>query len=67
MKTTIDQGFEAFSPYRSKCAECKHFDKINFNCVAFPEVIPERFLSGSEVHDKVTKDQTGDAVFTPES
>ena len=64
---TIYSGFESFSPYKSKCVECKHFNNTNFNCVAFPEVIPDRFLSGDAVHDSVVEGQQGKIIVTPVS
>lgn len=64
-KTTIDKGHEAYSPYRSKCAICKHFDIDNYNCSAYPDVIPDRFLSGNKVHTTIQLDQEGTDTFTP--
>jgi hypothetical protein len=62
---TIDgYGFEDYSPYRSKCAECVHFDPINNICKAFPGGIPAPYLQGDEVHDKIVPGQVGEAVLT---
>ena len=33
------------------CLDCKHYDG-KFSCIAFPEVIPQPFLSGIERHTK---------------
>lgn len=65
-KTTIDNGFEVYSPYRSKCSQCKHFNVVELKCKAF-ETIPDNFLSGDKVHDKIIEGQIGDYVFTPVS
>ena len=61
---TIDKGHESYSPYRSKCALCQHFDSVEMKCQAFPEGIPERFLSGENVHDSIARDQVGPIIFT---
>lgn len=63
--TNIDgDGFETYSPYKSKCAECIHFNVLDYNCKAFPSGIPEQFLSGKDKHDKVISSQIGTTVFT---
>lgn len=62
---TLDKGHEAYSPYRSKCALCQHFDRIELKCPAFPEGIPERFLTGESVHDSIASDQEGTIIFIP--
>jgi hypothetical protein len=63
-KIEIDgKGFDAYSPYRSKCAKCLHFNFSELNCKAFPNGIPEIFLSGKEVHSKVEKNQVGNIIF----
>lgn len=65
-KTFIDgRGFEVYKPYHSACSKCKHFDATTYSCPAFPKLIPDRFLNGAEVHNKVTPDQIGELVLTP--
>jgi hypothetical protein len=61
---TIDKGFENYKPYTSKCTICTHFDSIHFTCVAFPNSIPSKFLSGTAVHDKIETGQTGEVTLT---
>jgi hypothetical protein len=64
---TIDRGHEVYSPYCSKCAECHHFNMNEYTCEAYPDIIPDRFLSGDKVHLSVQEDQEGTTVFTPSS
>lgn len=61
---TIDKGHEAYSPYRSKCSDCKYFNLSGLNCNAFPNVIPNMFLSGEKTHDTIIDGQTGTYTFT---
>ncbi len=62
---TIDgDGFTHYSPYKSKCADCKHFVLLDYNCEAFPDGIPTHYLDGSQIHDKVHPGQIGTTVFT---
>jgi hypothetical protein len=58
----MDDKQEAFPPYSSKCWFCAHFG--NFKCQAFPDGIPEKYLSGKRVHDKKDKNQIGGTLFT---
>jgi len=60
----IDKGFEVFSPYKSKCSQCKHFLFAKLTCSAFPDGIPEKFLSGEKVHIKLEIGQSGSEIFT---
>lgn len=64
---TIDNGHESYSPNRSKCALSQHFDSVEMKCPAFPEGIPERFLSGKRVHGSIERNQVGTIIFTPSS
>ena len=59
----IDRGHEAYNPYLSMCPHCIHFDSY-LVCPAFPDGIPEIYLSGEDDHLKVDKNQTGTSVFT---
>jgi hypothetical protein len=64
---TIDKGHEAYSPYRSKCSNCKHFDSVQLSCPAYPNTIPDHFLSGLKDHLTIQQDQKGTDIFTPVS
>ena len=57
-------GFTSYSPYKSKCTDCKHFKLLDYNCKAFPKGIPTQYLYGSQIHDKVQPGQIGTTVFT---
>ena len=46
------------------CEDCKHFDG-HFSCPAFPEVIPEPFWIGREVHTKPKYGQANKIIFEP--
>lgn len=61
----LDKGFDTYSPYKSKCSRCLHFDVTDFTCLAYPDGIPGNYLSGEAIHDKVDEGQKGDYVFTP--
>lgn len=45
------------------CFECKHFEKIQLGCAAFPEGIPDKILRDNE-HSKPLPGQKNDLVFT---
>lgn len=63
---TLDNDKEAiFGMYKSLCMTCKHFDSYNYSCAAFPNGIPDKYLSGDEKHLKVDDDQTGDFIYSP--
>ena len=57
------KGFEVYSPYRSNCAKCVHFNLFEYTCAAFPKGIPEPFLSGKDFHINVVKGQAGNTVL----
>lgn len=65
MKNTIDKGFEVYSSYKSKCTNCQYFDVTIFICNAFPNGIPSRFLSGTDIHNKIVNSQKGEEIFNP--
>lgn len=58
------KGFETYNPYASACSLCTHFCSVELNCSAFPNVVPDKFLSGERIHDTVESDQVGNIVFT---
>lgn len=64
-KIEIDKRFDKFAPYRSRCSGCAYLDLADFTCNAFPEGIPDKYLTGDDIHNKVVKRQKGDYVFTP--
>jgi len=57
-------GFDAYSPYKSECSQCKHFHVVDYNCKAFPKGIPSQYLDGSKTHNKVVSGQIGTTVLT---
>ncbi|MFJ1490510.1 hypothetical protein [Capnocytophaga canis] len=63
----LDDRHELFSVYRSKCAFCKYFNKHDYYCKAFPNGIPDEYLSGESVHNKVDSRQVGESVFIEKS
>jgi hypothetical protein len=40
-----------YLPEHSKCTRCKYFDRETLTCPAYPEIIPEEYLSGVLTHD----------------
>ena len=58
-------GWEVYLPFSSMCSDCRHFEEHNCHCIAFPEGIPEEYLSGEAKHRTVDSRQTGSDVFTP--
>jgi hypothetical protein len=63
----IDDRHEIFNIYKSKCGMCKHFQEWDYFCAAFPDGIPDEYLSADKVHDKIDKGQVGDTVFTEQT
>jgi len=59
----IDDGNEIYQVYSSKCTICKRFNYSEFNCVAFPNGIPEIILSGENDHSEPLSEQDNDIVF----
>jgi hypothetical protein len=47
------------------CSSCKHFDRSEGNCIAFPDEIPEPILIGINNHSKPLPEQDNDIVFEP--
>ncbi|MDL2297440.1 hypothetical protein LJC68_09100 [Bacteroidales bacterium OttesenSCG-928-B11] len=58
----LDDKHEKYPPYSSQCWFCKHFG--NFECPAFPDGIPDKYLSGKRIHDEIDENQVGYTVFT---
>ena len=48
------------------CSSCKHFDRAEGGCTAFPDGIPDEITSGENDHTKPLPDQGNDIVFEPE-
>lgn len=44
------------------CLDCKHYDG-KFSCPAFPEVIPQPYLSGMERHIELKYGQINKIIF----
>lgn len=63
----IDKGFNEYAPYSSKCTYCKYFDATNLSCLAFPDGIPVKYLSGKYDHLNIVKNQVGEYFFTLEN
>lgn len=63
----LDDRHELLDIYRSKCCQCVHFKKWDFFCAAFPDGIPDKYLSGESDHTKIDPTQTGIVVFTPKT
>ncbi|MGL5958901.1 MAG: hypothetical protein ACRCZZ_10015 [Phocaeicola sp.] len=62
---TLDGRSEQYPPYSSKCWFCQHFG--DYDCAAFPNGIPDKFLSGEQIHTQIDDKQEGDFVFTKSS
>jgi hypothetical protein len=45
------------------CSGCKNFDRVDGNCTAFPDGIPDEILSGENDHSKPLPNQGNDIVF----
>lgn len=61
--TILDDRHELFDMYLSPCATCKHFNKDDYYCPAYPDGIPDELLSGKVQHNQVRKDQQGTTIF----
>ena len=49
----------------SCCLECMHYnEEINVCSAFFPKKIPQKYLSGEEMHTTVDDDQFLDLVYT---
>lgn len=59
-----NEKYSIFGMYDSLCMMCKHFDSDNFNCSAFPDGIPNKYLSGEEKHLQVDKEQENGFIFS---
>lgn len=60
----LDDRHELLNMYKSKCCNCRHFQKWDFFCEAFPDGVPDKYLSGEDAHTQVVSGQTGSTVFT---
>lgn len=45
------------------CSSCRHFDRINGGCAAFPEGIPDEITSGENKHSEPLPDQENRIIF----
>ncbi len=62
---TLDGPSSIFALYSSGCMWCKYFNRDNYRCAAYRDVIPDKFLDGSAIHKTVEPGQEGNFVFTP--
>ena len=60
----IDDMKKIFDNEGKVCLDCNHYDG-KFSCDAFPEVIPQPFLSGKERHTEPKVGQKNKIVFEP--
>ena len=58
-------GWEVYQRFSSICTDCIHFKEHNRRCIAFPEGIPDEYLSGDAAHHTMDSRQVGSEVFTP--
>jgi hypothetical protein len=63
----LDDRHEWLNIYKSKCHKCKYFEEWDFFCQAFPNGIPDKYLSGDKFHTQNDKDQVGETVFTEQT
>jgi hypothetical protein len=48
------------------CSKCKHFDRFNGGCLAFPEFnIPDEITSGENLHTEPLPEQENNIIFEP--
>ena len=60
----LDDRHEIFNMYMSQCATCRHYDRDNYSCRAFPDGIPELILQGNKRHDAVIPGQEGETIYS---
>lgn len=53
---------DRYIPFRSSCTGCKHFNPIDLTCVAFPNGIPTKVLTGKIAHNNVITGQNGKVI-----
>lgn len=51
---TLDDRHEILNEYASKCCNCRHFQEWDLFCLAFPNGIPDKYLSGESVCNCIT-------------
>ena len=44
----LDDRHQLHAIYSSKCTNCKHFEDWDYFCSAFPDGIPDEYLSGEK-------------------
>ncbi len=59
----LDDRHELHEIYRSLCTTCVYFIQKNYNCKAFPEQVPDKYLTGDEKHLQVDPGQVGETVY----
>ena len=58
----LDDRHEVFNIYKSLCASCRHYNG-EYACAAFPDGIPERFLTGEESHKAIIETRVGEFTY----
>jgi hypothetical protein len=49
------------------CLDCKHFNLEHFNCLAFPNGIPDEITLDGNKHETPLKGQKSNIVFEPKN
>jgi len=60
---TLDDREFLLDRLRSKCMTCRHFRQWDFFCKAFPNGIPDEYLSAEAQHTTKDVRQVGDTVY----
>lgn len=47
------------------CFKCKHFNRAEGGCTAFPDGIPDEITSGDNKHSRPLPEQKNNIVFEP--
>jgi len=58
-----DEIYNLLDQEGSLCFYCKHYNKGDITCKAFPSKIPEEIITGKVIHTTVISDQKGNYVF----
>ena len=56
-------GSIKYSDLQYGCIECQHLNDDFRTCPAFPDGIPERIITGIEMHRDIKENQIGSTVF----
>ena len=58
-----DEVYNLLNQNGSLCFYCKHYNKGDITCKAFPSKIPEEIITGKDIHTSVISNQKGSYVF----